>query len=70
MTADQDNPRGLDAYWHTALGQLTGGLFPAALTTACVDWWMYMVGSPEKRFRLAHQAVANNAPKEIEPDPD
>ena len=30
---------------------------------------MHILGSPEKRFKLAHQAVADNAPKEIEPDP-
>ncbi len=69
MIGDQDNPRGLDAYWHATLGQFTGGLSPAALTTAYVDWWMHMAGSPEKRFQLARQAVANELPVEVKTDP-
>ncbi|MCX8225403.1 MAG: alpha/beta fold hydrolase [Sulfitobacter sp.] len=69
MTTGQDTPRNLDAYWHAALGQFTGGLSPAALTTAYVDWWMHMMGSPEKRFQLAKQAVRNRAALDKEPDP-
>ena len=41
---------GLDAYWHSTLGQLTCGLSSAALTTAYVDWLMHMAGSPRSDF--------------------
>ncbi|MBD3665419.1 PHA/PHB synthase family protein [Sulfitobacter aestuariivivens] len=44
--------RGLDANLHAALGQVTGGLSPATLATAFLDWWLHMIGSPEKQAEL------------------
>jgi hypothetical protein len=35
------------------------------MTTANLDWWMHMMPSTENRFKLASQAVADNALKDI-----
>lgn len=58
--------RGLDAQWHTALGQLTGGISPAALATAYTDWLIHLIGSPEKQSELLKLAmdVPTSASKE------
>jgi polyhydroxyalkanoate synthase len=52
MSMKRKPSRGLDAQWHAALGQVTGGLSPAALATAYLDWWLHMIGSPEKQAEL------------------
>jgi polyhydroxyalkanoate synthase len=62
MSNDQPPPPGLDAQWHAALGQLTGGLSPAALATAYVDWWLHLMGSPEKQAELMKRALGRTAP--------
>ena len=62
MSKDQTPPSGLDAQWHAALGQLTGGLSPAALATAYVDWWLHLIGSPEKQAELMKRALGRTAP--------
>lgn len=49
MNKKQTPQRSLDAQWHAAIGQVTGGLSPAALATAYVDLWLHVIGSPEKR---------------------
>jgi len=56
--AKQDTP-GLDAHWHAALGQFTGGLSPSALATAYVDWWLHVLGSPQKQSELAKRAFSD-----------
>lgn len=48
---------GLDARWHAAIGELTGGLSPAALSTAWFDWWTHLLGSPETLAELARIAI-------------
>lgn len=59
MTSKKHEKLGLDAQWHAALGQLTGGLSPTALATSYVDWWLHMMGSPEKQSALATRALSN-----------
>ncbi|WP_299692158.1 alpha/beta fold hydrolase [uncultured Tateyamaria sp.] len=61
MSKDTKTSRGLDAQWHAALGQLTGGLSPAALATAYLDWWLHVIGSPEKQAELAKLALDRTA---------
>ena len=46
--------RNLDRIFHNAIGRVTGGLSPTALSTAWLDWAMHMAGSPERRMQLAH----------------
>jgi polyhydroxyalkanoate synthase len=60
VSKDQKAQRGLDAQWHSALGQVTGGLSPAALATAYVDWWLHLIGSPEKQAELMKRALDRN----------
>lgn len=61
MSKDQTPQRGLDAGWHAALGEWTGGLSPAALATAYVDWWLHLIGSPEKQAELMKRALESRA---------
>ena len=42
----------IDTVWHAAIGQLTGGLSPAALATAYLDWSLHLLASPEKQSEL------------------
>jgi polyhydroxyalkanoate synthase len=51
-TPESDDGRRLDAAWHAALGRLTGGLSPAALATAYMDWALHMIGSPQRQAAL------------------
>ncbi|MGB3245062.1 MAG: alpha/beta fold hydrolase [Sulfitobacter sp.] len=69
MSVEKDNERGLDARWHTAIGQMTGGLSPAALATAYLDWWLHLIGSPEKQSQLVKQAFVNEVAQDDKPDP-
>ena len=69
MNKVKDNRRGLDARWHTALGQLSGGLSPAALTTAYMDWWLHLIGSPEKQSQLIKQALVTKTTQDSKSDP-
>ena len=48
-----------DAGWHAMLGEFTGGLSPAALITAYVDWYIHLMASPDKQAELAGLAVEN-----------
>ena len=44
--------RNLDRIFHNAIGRVTGGLSPTALSTAWLDWAMHVAGSPERRMQL------------------
>ncbi|QPH52941.1 PHA/PHB synthase family protein [Pontivivens ytuae] len=46
----------IDSVFHAGIGRLTGGLSPAALTSAGLDWWMHLAGSPRKQAELAQRA--------------
>src|SRR5215469_5120174 len=46
----------LDRLYHAALGQVTNGFSPAALTLAYVDWLMHLANSPYRRLELLHDA--------------
>jgi polyhydroxyalkanoate synthase len=48
---------GLDARWHAAIGEATGGLSPAVLATAWLDWSMHLLASPEKCAELLRLGV-------------
>ena len=52
MAADRDTSPGLDAAWHAAIGEVTGGLSPASLAVAYLDWSMHLLASPEKNAEL------------------
>ncbi|MGB0904834.1 MAG: PHA/PHB synthase family protein, partial [Mangrovicoccus sp.] len=45
-----------DREFHAALGRYTGGLSPAALGTATMDWWLHLLGSPNKQTELFNMA--------------
>ncbi len=46
----------IDSVVHAGIGRLTGGLSPAALASAGLDWWMHLAGSPRKQSELAQRA--------------
>ena len=47
----------LDRSLHARTARLTGGLSPAALALAYVDWAMHLAAAPGKRTQLAEKAV-------------
>lgn len=61
--------KGLDARWHSALGQLTGGVSPPALATAYLDWSMHLMASPEKQAELLRAALDASGDTEPQSDP-
>jgi len=61
-------PRKLDPVWHATIGQATGGLSPAALATAYVDWALHLIASPDKQVALLKQA-AMPPPQDTARDP-
>ncbi len=66
----QEPKHNLDIQWHAALGQLTNGLSPAALTTAYLDWALHLAASPDKQvdlFRRMFKPVAQAS--DVPPDP-
>ncbi|MBW4706285.1 alpha/beta fold hydrolase [Roseobacter sp. YSTF-M11] len=58
----------LDARWHAALGQITGGLSPAALATAYLDWSLHLIASPDKQAELMRRVLEPSAASETEPE--
>ncbi|GFE65512.1 PHA/PHB synthase family protein [Litoreibacter roseus] len=62
-------PLRIDPAWHAALGQMTGGLSPAALATAYVDWALHLAGSPDKMLELRKLALPHQPAPEISSDP-
>ncbi|MGJ5621112.1 PHA/PHB synthase family protein [Sulfitobacter sp. MF3-043] len=69
MSGDKNKPHELDARWHSALGQLTGGLSPAALLTAYVDWGLHLIGSPDKQSELVKEALSSVPNPKPQSDP-
>ncbi len=58
LVAETPKPH-LDTVIHAAMGRFTGGLSPAALTTATLDWGLHLMGSPERQAKLAQSAWEN-----------
>lgn len=48
-----------DRSLRAALGEVTGGLSPAALAEAYFDWAIHLMASPGKQFELATKAAAD-----------
>lgn len=69
MTQPKRPSLGLDTQWHAALGQLTGGISPASLATAYFDWWLHLVGSPEKQAELVQSASSEALSRTDRSDP-
>ena len=46
-----------DRSLHAALARFTGGLSPAALGSAYLDWAVHLAGAPGKRLQLFDKAV-------------
>jgi polyhydroxyalkanoate synthase len=58
-TPDRDTPsQVLDRSVHATIAQFTGGLAPAALAGAYLDWAAHLAVSPGKRLELAGRAAA------------
>lgn len=65
---DAEKSRALDVAFHSYLGQLTGGLSPSALITATTDWWLHMLGSPNKQADLLALGLKTSG-ADLESDP-
>ena len=59
-TSDHSAPKhDIDSVFHNAISRFTWGLSPTALATACVDWWMHLLGSPTRQAELLGHAMTN-----------
>jgi len=47
----------MDRAWLAALGTMTGGVSPAGVALASLDWWLHLAGAPGKRTELAVKAA-------------
>jgi polyhydroxyalkanoate synthase len=56
-SADVETPTKTDRLLHAAVGRLTAGISPAALTLAWTDWTLHLAQSPGKWARLCEKAV-------------
>ncbi|WP_313954059.1 poly-beta-hydroxybutyrate polymerase N-terminal domain-containing protein, partial [Accumulibacter sp.] len=50
---DSDALEEIDRMTNIALGQFTGGVSPASLAMAYIDWMVHLGSSPGKQFQLA-----------------
>ena len=69
MTRSKPNAQGLDKEWHAAIGKMTGGISPTAVATAYVDWWLHLIGSPEKQSQLLENATRHWVDPQDRSDP-
>ena len=69
MTNKPVKRKNLDAAWHSAIGQFTGGLSPAALATAYLDWSLHLLGSPDKQAELLNLSQSNPTSIDASEDP-
>lgn len=53
--------RAFDRALQAAVAQFTGGLSPAALALACIDWSLHLAAAPGKRLALADKALRKSA---------
>ena len=47
--------RDIDRWLLSSLGQVTGGLAPATVAAAGLDWWTHLLASPAKQLELVHE---------------
>ncbi|MEQ1652148.1 MAG: poly-beta-hydroxybutyrate polymerase N-terminal domain-containing protein [Hyphomicrobium sp.] len=50
----------VDRSLHAALARFTGGLSPASLTAAYMDWATHLAMSPGKQMQLAEKAMSKS----------
>ena len=53
---DSDALENIDRMTNIALGQLSGGVSPASLAMAYLDWMVHLSASPGKQFQLGAKA--------------
>uniref|UniRef100_UPI0035B462EA poly-beta-hydroxybutyrate polymerase N-terminal domain-containing protein n=1 Tax=Accumulibacter sp. TaxID=2053492 RepID=UPI0035B462EA len=56
-TLDSSALEEIDRMTNVALGQLSGGVSPASLAMAYLDWMVHLASSPGKQFQLAAKAT-------------
>jgi len=49
----------MDRALHAAVGRMTAGISPAALSLAYTDWLQHLLASPDKQVELAHAAAGH-----------
>ncbi len=57
--SEQANEPVFDRALHAAQAKLTGGLSPAAIGIAYLDWFLHLANQPGRRVRLGQQAAAD-----------
>lgn len=61
--------RAIDPTWHAMIGKVTGGLSPAALAAASLDWSLHLMASPDKQAELVSALFANAVAEDPALDP-
>lgn len=59
--ATREALRALDRATVAAVGRQTGGLSPAGLALAGMDWWLHLASSPGRQIALAEKAARKTA---------
>jgi hypothetical protein len=54
---DSDALENIDRMTNIALGQMSGGISPASLAMAYLDWTVHLASSPGKQFQLGAKAL-------------
>lgn len=53
-------PYALDRAFHAMLARFTGGLSPAALSLAWLDWSLHLAAAPERRIEIARNVLRDS----------
>ncbi len=57
VAREPDTSRPGDRLLHAAIGEMTQGISPVALSLAATDWWMHLANHPGKQSELAEKAI-------------
>ena len=69
MTKPPEQSKALDPIWHSMIGKFSGGLSPAALATAYLDWSLHLMASPDKQAELSAALLSDASDEDPAQDP-
>lgn len=58
---DEPETGQVDRAFHAMLARLTGGISPAALSLAFIDWSMHLAGAPQRQLEILRDGCASTA---------
>src|SRR5690349_7483531 len=57
----QSDPYPLDRACHAMLARFTGGISPAALSLAWLDWSSHLAAAPQRQMEITHNVLRDSA---------